>query len=510
MPKFPIDLLITITSRKMWRSVIFFIINLRQIENISIFQIVGYENGQFSLNNIMGLLNMVGLIKKCQIAMNMLIILAIGFGCSNQQIIPSTNPDMYAKSVVDSHGISSKELSHTNLLGPTSYPSGIGHKNVKVGSGWIVVDMGKNSVIVDEEGPDFRIYESDNKFNIDWKDDLYKVYVSNDNKKWHDLGYGRGTDEFDLATKNLKEARYVKIKGFTEGSSSVNAGPDIEAIESLHSIVAKQEKSFKQAAKSDVELIALSTDLNASQKLGSISENIDFGNYYALVIGNNNYLYIKKLKTAENDAREVANILTQYYGYNVNLKIDATRADFLLALNQLRQKLTQSDNLLIYYAGHGWMDEQADEGYWLPVDAMPDNNVNWIANSSITSQLKAIEAKHILIVSDSCYSGKLGRGLHLMKRTPSYLLRISQRKARSVLSSGGIEPVMDGGGKANHSVFASAFIDALKENTEIMDGTQLFSKIRRPVMLNSDQSPEYSDIRKAGHEGGDFLFVRAR
>jgi hypothetical protein len=41
-----------------------------------------------------------------------------------------------------------------------------------------------------------------------------------------------------------------------------------------------------------------------------------------------------------------------------------------------------------------------------------------------------------------------------------------------------------------------------------MGGTELFTKIRRPVMLNSDQTPEYSDIRKAGHEGGDFLFIK--
>lgn len=44
----------------------------------------------------------------------------------------------------------------------------------------------------------------------------------------------------------------------------------------------------------------------------------------------------------------------------------------------------------------------------------------------------------------------------------------------------------------------------------VLDGTQLFSNIRRPVMLNSDQTPEYSDIREAGHDGGDFLFVRVR
>ena len=97
-----------------------------------------------------------------------------------------------------------------------------------------------------------------------------------------------------------------------------------------------------------------------------------------------------------------------------------------------------------------------------------------------------------------------------MQRTPSYLSRLSQKRARCVISSGGLEPVIDSGGKGLHSVFASAFIDALEENNEIMDGVQLFNKLRRPVMLNSDQTPEYADIRKAGHEGGDFLFVRKK
>ncbi len=67
----------------------------------------------------------------------------------------------------------------------------------------------------------------------------------------------------------------------------------------------------------------------------------------------------------------------------------------------------------------------------------------------------------------------------------------------------------DAGGKGQHSVFASAFIGALKENSGVLDGISLFAKIRRPVMVNSDQTPEYADIRKAGHDGGDFLFVRA-
>jgi ankyrin repeat protein len=235
--------------------------------------------------------------------------------------------------------------------------------------------------------------------------------------------------------------------------------------------------------------------------------DIDFGSYSALIIGNNNYQYLPPLKTAQNDAKEVAETLKEKYGFKVELLLDAKRSDILLALNNLRWNLTNRDNLLIFYAGHGWLDKEADEGYWLPVDAEKDNMLAWISNSSITASLRALKAKHVLIVADSCYSGKLARGVHIIERNPGYLSRLSQKRARCVISSGGLEPVIDSGGDGRHSIFASAFLNSLKENPDIMDSSQLFNKLRRPVMLNSDQTPEYSDIRKAGHEGGEFLFV---
>jgi ankyrin repeat protein len=235
--------------------------------------------------------------------------------------------------------------------------------------------------------------------------------------------------------------------------------------------------------------------------------DIDFGSYSALIIGNNNYQYLPQLKTAQNDAKKVAETLKDKYGFKVTLLLDANRSDILLALNNLRWNLTQRDNLLIYYAGHGWLDKEADEGYWLPVNAQKGNMLAWISNSSITASLRALKAKHVLIVADSCFSGKLARGVHIVNKTPGYLSRLSRKRARSVISSGGLEPVMDSGGRGEHSVFASALLDTLRENKGIMDGAQLFNKLRRPVMLNSDQTPEYSDIRKAGHDGGEFLFV---
>ncbi len=249
----------------------------------------------------------------------------------------------------------------------------------------------------------------------------------------------------------------------------------------------------------------------------SVKKNLDsfnFGKYYALVIGINNYKNLEKLKSANNDAREVAKILSEKYNFTVALLIDASRTDIILALDNIRKRLSKEDNLLIYYAGHGILDEDADEGFWLAADATPNNTLNWIPNHTITSTLKAMQAKHILVVADSCYSGKLVRGMQTvffqksgMEKPKDYYLSMARKKARTVMSSGGLEPVMDSDGQSGHSVFAATFMAILNRNNTILDGTHLFAQLRRPVMVNSDQTPQYSDIRKAGHDGGDFLFI---
>ena len=240
---------------------------------------------------------------------------------------------------------------------------------------------------------------------------------------------------------------------------------------------------------------------------------IHFGAYHALVIGNNNYRELPKLKTAANDAKSVAKLLTDDYGFETKLLLDATRADIFTELGRLRAKLTPNDNLLIYYAGHGILDELGQQGYWLPVDAQADIKANWVSNGDITTSLRAIRAKHVLVVADSCYSGTLVRAAPINIKTSvarkRWIDRMTRKRARTALVSGGLEPVADSG-REGHSVFANAFMAALRANPDVMDGQALYDAIKRPVVLNADQTPQYSDIRRAGHDGGDFIFVRKR
>ncbi|MBF0446140.1 MAG: caspase family protein [Magnetococcales bacterium] len=233
----------------------------------------------------------------------------------------------------------------------------------------------------------------------------------------------------------------------------------------------------------------------------------DYGKFHALVIGNNGYAHFPALKTAEGDAKAVASLLKKDYGYNVQLILNGTRRDIVSALDSMRRNLTESDNLLVYYAGHGYLDKEAERGYWLPVDAGQDTTTDWISNADITDKLKALQAKRVLVVADSCYSGTMTRGLRVTLKSKSAKVQEIKKRSRTVLTSGGLEPVTDGSG-GKHSVFAAALLNALQENKVALEGGQLFKNISHQVQVNSDQTPTYSDIRKAGHDGGDFIFVR--
>jgi len=254
-------------------------------------------------------------------------------------------------------------------------------------------------------------------------------------------------------------------------------------------------------------------------RIGTAAKGVNFGRYFALVIGNNDYPQFPTLETAVNDARQVAAVLQSDYGFDTRLILNADRYAILSALNDLRGQLTEADNLLIYYAGHGERDPETLQGYWLPVDAEQENTANWIANSTISDLLNTLKAKHVLVVADSCYSGSMTQSSvaridtqlddeHLKK----WLKVMAKTPSRTVLTSGGVSPVLDGGG-GEHSVFAKAFIQELEKDTGIIDAYKIYLGVSGQVKTQAAsigfiQRPTYAPIRYTGHNGGEFLFVK--
>lgn len=239
------------------------------------------------------------------------------------------------------------------------------------------------------------------------------------------------------------------------------------------------------------------------------------GRYYALVIGNNKYQSLPKLKTAEADAAEVEAVLKSFYGFQTRLLLNATRQQIIAALAAYRRELSAESNLLIYYAGHGLNDREVDKAYWLPVDASKEDAANWISADDITTTIKAIPARHVLIVSDSCYSGTLTRGFEPSVSAPAererFLNKMMSGRSRTLMASGGNEPVADGGG-GNHSVFANALLRGLRQTERVQfTAAELFREfVEVNVAGRADQTPEYNPLRNSGHESGDFVFVKVK
>ncbi len=276
---------------------------------------------------------------------------------------------------------------------------------------------------------------------------------------------------------------------------------------------------------SSKELLVLEPDSTLTIQHASIKSDslpqVDFGKYYALVIGNSNYdekSGWQKLDTTVNDAQAVSELLTKNYGFEVITKIDADRDTLLLALENIRRKLTEHDNLLIYYAGHGYVDPENDQGYWIPVDGSVESSVKWISNSTITDQIRAMTARNVMVVADSCYSSTLMRsglvslrsGLSLHKK----LERLSndiKAITRVALSAGGLQPVADSIDNSGHSVFANAFLSVLDQTETIIDSDSLATQVVFTVSTATKdtirQVPRYAPLARGGHQGGDFYFV---
>jgi uncharacterized protein len=256
--------------------------------------------------------------------------------------------------------------------------------------------------------------------------------------------------------------------------------------------------------------------------------NFHFGRYYALIIGNQNYDQMESLKTPLYDAVRAAQILKDKYGFTVQIIEDGTGVAMLKALNELNAVLTDNDNLLIYYAGHGYRLKTAttEAGYWLPRNAdRPPNDTFWVPNEQITANIGRLKAKRVLVVADSCYAGLLSEDPFFFvfnnaaqaaqaAQAPSAQLlqyRIAKR-ARLLIASGGDNPVLDESIDGKNSVFAKAFLDILESNQNILTSPALFNMVQGRVKDEAakshfSQQPEMKAIKGAGHEAGDFFFV---
>ena len=275
---------------------------------------------------------------------------------------------------------------------------------------------------------------------------------------------------------------------------------------------------FLMIPQADASATAATVSVSDAQR--SMPRGARLGKFHALVIGNDSYQAAgyQQLSSAGNDASAVARVLREDYGYDTKLLLNVGRLEMLTALNELREKLGADDNLLIYYAGHGEIDASG-QGYWVPVDAQKGRDNTWVSNQAISAILDTMNARHVMVVADSCYSGAMTRssvptfntGVMPQDKWAKWVNDVSEGRSRTALTSGGVQPVPDSGG-GQHSYFAGAFLRVLQSNNGLLEGQRLFREVSASLALASvnapiTQTPEYAPIQFAGHESGDFFLV---
>lgn len=247
-----------------------------------------------------------------------------------------------------------------------------------------------------------------------------------------------------------------------------------------------------------------------------------WGTYYALIIGINDYAKWPRLQTAVKDATVIRDTLITNYGFNPQNVIlrtdrDANRIRITGDLRYLAVSMSQNDNLLVYFAGHGQLADFTGDGYWVPAEGALKDPATWVANSYIKAVLSSekLQAKNVVVIADSCYSGSMLRGgPSLMsledRRYKEKLAQKAALRSRQVISSGGVEPVADGGADG-HSLFAYYLINALKTNDrEVIDLENLFhTRVWEKVTQIGDQRPNVGRLKTPMDQDGQFVLYNA-
>jgi len=236
----------------------------------------------------------------------------------------------------------------------------------------------------------------------------------------------------------------------------------------------------------------------------------DYGTYYALIIGVQDYEdpYFNDLGQPVSDAQKLLETLTSYYDFkieNVKFLENPDRSKITSALEYYFETITDKDNLLVFYAGHGYWDKNFKQGYWLPADAQEDNRGTWLSNSTIRDYMRAIPSKHSLLITDACFAGGIFKSRDAFPDASKAINQMYKLPSRKAMTSGAMNVVPD------KSVFIEYLIKRLIQNKEkYLSSEQLFASFKLAVVNNSPlgQVPQFGEIRETGDEGGDFIFIK--
>lgn len=244
---------------------------------------------------------------------------------------------------------------------------------------------------------------------------------------------------------------------------------------------------------------------------GKKDEKMEKLTYHAILIAEKDYtdINIPSLLTPIKDARRLRDVLVNQYTIdpeNIDTLFNKSRSEILDIFLTKASMLTDNDNLLIFYAGHGTIKSYNDDkeaAFLIPTDAIKDKTYQYIRSEDLKDLLESTKARHVLILLDACFSGALLR--ESPQSVPTDIKEQNKFASRKVMTSGNVEEVPDS------SIFIQYLIKSLEENVEeYLSTNDIWKKIGRVVEDESKKQPRYMAIEGVGDKRGQFIFVRRK
>ena len=227
------------------------------------------------------------------------------------------------------------------------------------------------------------------------------------------------------------------------------------------------------------------------------------GAKHLYLIGIDNYeAGFNKLYNCVNDIIRFKNIVTEYYDFteencHILTDEDATRINILKGFKRYRT-LKESDQLIIYFSGHGIKENE--DGYWIPFGADPKDEFTYLPAYQILRQLEKIKCMHVFLIIDACFSGSF-----LIKPKTASANPLESMQSRYCLTSSlPTEKAYDG---EDHSPFAKAMFKFLKNQDEKCSISELSNFVQGEVSeaTSNVQNPVFGELDLTENNNGKFV-----
>jgi hypothetical protein len=260
------------------------------------------------------------------------------------------------------------------------------------------------------------------------------------------------------------------------------------------------EKDFVKDLKYYLPEDVMQTRGNKLLKKDKMVISSSISNRYALIIGTDNYLGKPTWKDLVNpilDATDITKELREVYGFNVKQLNNPTADSVYFQILNYASLLKPTDQLIIYFAGHGDFDDQLfDDGFIVCHNSMPSSQDpyrnSYIQYSKLSRMINKLPAQQVLMILDVCFGGtfdeRVARNEARSKTdeykdlgSESFFSEKMKKKTRLYISSGGKKEVPDGY-KGKHSPFALRLLEALQTKggtSKILTGSDLFQYVKK-------------------------------